>query len=210
MASPCGRYQLVYNGEIYNHLELRAELEALRGEYETRLARLERHLARLEAGSADGDYLLAANGSVQQQDAEEVERLRAAAREAAARDARFVWTGPLPRADALRRLGACNLHLITSRAEGGSNVLSEAVALGVPTLTTAIDGSLGILGEDYPGAFPPGDAAALARALEQALASPAAPEPGRTHAAGYSWDRCAQEHADFLRELYDRKRAVRR
>ena len=54
------------------------------------------------------------------------------------------------------------------------------------------------------------DAAALARALEQALASPAAPEPGRTHAAGFSWDRCAQEHADFLRELYDRKRAVRR
>lgn len=28
MRSPCGRYTLVYNGEIYNHLDLRAELEA--------------------------------------------------------------------------------------------------------------------------------------------------------------------------------------
>ena len=28
MASPCGRYVLVYNGEIYNHLDLRRELEA--------------------------------------------------------------------------------------------------------------------------------------------------------------------------------------
>lgn len=29
MASPCGRYVIVFNGEIYNHLELRAQLEAL-------------------------------------------------------------------------------------------------------------------------------------------------------------------------------------
>ena len=28
MSSPCGRYVLVYNGEIYNHLDLRRELEA--------------------------------------------------------------------------------------------------------------------------------------------------------------------------------------
>ncbi len=28
MASPCGRYVLTYNGEIYNHLDLRRELEA--------------------------------------------------------------------------------------------------------------------------------------------------------------------------------------
>lgn len=30
MASPCGRYVIVYNGEIYNHAALRAELEAER------------------------------------------------------------------------------------------------------------------------------------------------------------------------------------
>ena len=26
MTSPCGRYTLIYNGEIYNHLDLRADL----------------------------------------------------------------------------------------------------------------------------------------------------------------------------------------
>nr|MBV6629018.1 asparagine synthase (glutamine-hydrolyzing) [Oceanococcus sp. HetDA_MAG_MS8] len=31
MVSPCDRYTLVYNGEIYNHLDLRAELEAAGG-----------------------------------------------------------------------------------------------------------------------------------------------------------------------------------
>jgi len=33
MQSPCGRYILVYNGEIYNHQELRAELEAEGGAF---------------------------------------------------------------------------------------------------------------------------------------------------------------------------------
>ena len=36
MQSPCGRYTLVYNGEIYNHLELRLELEAEGGAFEWR------------------------------------------------------------------------------------------------------------------------------------------------------------------------------
>lgn len=33
MVSPCGRYVLAYNGEIYNHLDLRAELEAEGGAF---------------------------------------------------------------------------------------------------------------------------------------------------------------------------------
>ncbi|WP_426416878.1 asparagine synthase (glutamine-hydrolyzing) [Aestuariirhabdus sp. LZHN29] len=33
MQSPCGRYVLVFNGEIYNHLELRSDLESEGGQY---------------------------------------------------------------------------------------------------------------------------------------------------------------------------------
>jgi glycosyltransferase involved in cell wall biosynthesis len=45
--------------------------------------------------------------------------------------------------------------------------VSEAVAAGVPVVSTRIDGSIGLLGEDYPGYVEVGDAAGLARALEQ-------------------------------------------
>jgi len=47
MCSPCGRYILVYNGEIYNHLDLREELESDDGHFDWR-------------GHSDTETLLAA------------------------------------------------------------------------------------------------------------------------------------------------------
>lgn len=47
MTSPCGRYVLVYNGEIYNHPDLRRELEAEGGQFDWR-------------GHSDTETLLAA------------------------------------------------------------------------------------------------------------------------------------------------------
>ena len=47
MTSPCGRYTLVYNGEIYNHLDLRAELQDEGGHFDWR-------------GHSDTETLLAA------------------------------------------------------------------------------------------------------------------------------------------------------
>lgn len=49
--------------------------------------------------------------------------------------------------------------------EGGANVVSEAMACGIPVLSTLISGSIGLLGPDYPGYFPIGDARALANQL---------------------------------------------
>jgi putative glycosyltransferase (TIGR04348 family) len=81
---------------------------------------------------------------------------------------RYLWLGELPRGKALRVLSRCRLLVLTSRSEGGANVISEAVTVGVPVLSSRIAGSVGLLGEDYPGYFPYGDTAALAALLRRA------------------------------------------
>lgn len=85
---------------------------------------------------------------------------------------RWTWLGSRRRADALRFLAGCRLLVLTSRSEGGANVVTEAIAAGVPVVSTRIDGSLGILGEDYPGYFAVGDAAGLAGLLGRCEAEP--------------------------------------
>jgi putative glycosyltransferase (TIGR04348 family) len=86
----------------------------------------------------------------------------------AARNPRYVWQGPCPRQEALRVLARSRLLALTSRHEGGANVVSEALAAGVPVISSAIPGSIGLLGEDYPGYFPVGDADVLAGRLSAA------------------------------------------
>lgn len=49
-----------------------------------------------------------------------------------------------------------------SRLEGGAHVVMEAAASGTPVLASHIPGNIGMLGADYAGYFPWGDAAALA------------------------------------------------
>jgi len=81
---------------------------------------------------------------------------------------RYDWVGELPRQEALQVLARSRLMVLTSRHEGGANVVSEALAAGVPVIASAIPGSEGLLGEDYPGYFPVGDAPALADCLHAA------------------------------------------
>jgi len=94
------------------------------------------------------------------------------AEEETAISTRYRWVGELDRAAALGVLAASKMLVLTSRLEGGANVVSEAIAAGVPVLSTRIDGSVGILGEDYPGYFPVGDAQALADLLRNAETDP--------------------------------------
>jgi putative glycosyltransferase (TIGR04348 family) len=78
---------------------------------------------------------------------------------------RYEWQGARPREEALRVLARSRLMVLTSRHEGGANVISEALAAGVPVIASAIPGTVGLLGADYPGYFPAGDAEALAGKL---------------------------------------------
>ncbi len=80
----------------------------------------------------------------------------------------FVSKGEVEHAAALRALSGSRLLLSTSRHEGGANAVSEALAYDVPVVATRIPGSLGLLGDDYPGCFEVGDAQGLADLLVRA------------------------------------------
>jgi putative glycosyltransferase (TIGR04348 family) len=85
---------------------------------------------------------------------------------------RYRWLGELPRWKALRALARSDLLVLTSQMEGGANVISEALAVGVPVISSRISGSVGLLGTDYPGYFPVGDTQGLAKLLWRAETDP--------------------------------------
>jgi glycosyltransferase involved in cell wall biosynthesis len=91
--------------------------------------------------------------------------LTALAQAESAQNERYRWIGPVPRDDALALLARSRLLVLSSRHEGGANVISEALAAGVPVLCSEIPGSMGLLGDDYPGYFPVGNVAAVANRL---------------------------------------------
>lgn len=89
-----------------------------------------------------------------------------ALREEQATNPRYTWLGPLPRPEALAVLARCRLLALTSLDEGGANVVTEALAAGVAVISSAIPGSIGLLGDGYPGYFPPGDTGRLTSLLD--------------------------------------------
>lgn len=81
---------------------------------------------------------------------------------------RYRWLGSLPAWRTRKILASSHLMVLSSVMEGGANVISEALAAGVPVLASRISGSVGILGEKYPGYFPVKDTDALKKLLIRA------------------------------------------
>ena len=80
---------------------------------------------------------------------------------------RYHWHRELDRDAALRLLATGHVLACTSLAEGGANVVTEAIAVGVPVIGTRIEGHTGLLGADHPGLIPVGDELALTDLLTQ-------------------------------------------
>ena len=85
---------------------------------------------------------------------------------------RYRWLGEQQQGRVRRILSESSLSVVSSRMEGGANVLSEAIAASVPILASRIHGNVGILGSNYPGYFDVGDTAQLRRLLRRAETSP--------------------------------------
>ena len=114
-----------------------------------------------------------------------------------AREPRYRWLGSVPHARALRWLASSHAMVISSRMEGGANVVCEALRIGVPVLASRIPGNLGLLGGGYAGYFDLEDERALARLIRRAAGDAGfygkLKEPGA--AAAQAWSRRAPRHA---------------
>jgi len=78
---------------------------------------------------------------------------------------RYRWLGNQPHWKVMRQLARSRVMVLSSRMEGGANVVGESISVGTPVVATRISGSIGLLGEDYPGFFEPGDVPGLQRLL---------------------------------------------
>jgi putative glycosyltransferase (TIGR04348 family) len=90
------------------------------------------------------------------------------ARAETARNPRYRWIGELAHKRTRQILAQSDVTVITSRMEGSSNVLSEALACAVPVIASRIPGLMGTLGTDYPGYFATGDTLSLREILFRA------------------------------------------
>jgi putative glycosyltransferase (TIGR04348 family) len=100
------------------------------------------------------------------------------------RNPRYRWLGELPNWRTRRLMAGCKAVAVTSLMEGGSNVLCEALASGVPVLASRIPGLLGTLGNRYPGYFPAGDTASLAKLMWRAESDKEFYRSLKSHCAG--------------------------
>jgi glycosyltransferase involved in cell wall biosynthesis len=116
--------------------------------------------------------------------------LGAAAQATMAAVPNYRWLGGLPHEEVRRRIQRAHVLIHCSRMEGGAHVIMEAVASGTPVLASRIDGNVGMLGADYGGYFPPGDARRWRHCCCAARTVPAAtPKVGAGNTAMSCWRR---------------------
>ena len=97
------------------------------------------------------------------------------------RNPRYRWLGDIPGWQVRRLMGRSRLMVISSRMEGGANVVSEAIVAGLPVIGSDISGNAGLLGDDYPGTYTLEDTIALRRLLERAECEPGFLETLKRH-----------------------------
>ena len=100
------------------------------------------------------------------------ETLAQEAKAEAARNPCYRWIGQLSHRKTRERLAQSDLVCITSKMEGSSNVLSEALASGVPVVASKISGLMGTLGNRFTGYFPVGNTEKLRELLLRAERDP--------------------------------------
>lgn len=130
-------------------------------------------------------YLIVGGASAEGNNRPELERL--VDRLGSGDAVRFL--GSLP-PDALKQpLSAADVFVLSTRNEGWANVFLEAMACGLPVVTTDVGGNREVVVSDHLGIVVPfGDAPALEAAIDRALATPWDRAAIRRHALDNAWD----------------------
>jgi teichuronic acid biosynthesis glycosyltransferase TuaC len=112
------------------------------------------------------------------------------------------FTGPQP-PDRLRHwLSAADVFVLATRNEGWANVFLEAMACGLPVVTTRVGGNAEVVNAPHLGevvAFD--DAAALQAAIDRALHTPWDRTRIRAYAEANTWDRRIDQLEHAFRQL---------
>jgi putative glycosyltransferase (TIGR04348 family) len=180
---------------------LREEKDPLRTAQASRLLPVQSQIRVMHLGMAHG------------------EQWSAAAFAEMAENPRYQWRGEVPGWAVQRAIARASLMVLSSIMEGGANVVSEALVAGVPVLASKIDGSVGLLGRDYPGYFPVGGTEALTALLHRAETDVAFLAELRRHCAArallfepareqQSWHEALQELTGAARQAPTDRSAV--
>jgi glycosyltransferase involved in cell wall biosynthesis len=135
----------------------------------------------------------------------DMERVRSMSRELAV-EGNVRLLGAVDEAERQRLFAGAAVQLMPSRFEGFGMVAAEAMAAGVP-LVAAAAGSLPEVVDPPRGGLlvPPGDAAALAEAVDALLDDAATREAlsasARVSAERFRWEKVADDHFAFLQRL---------
>jgi glycosyltransferase involved in cell wall biosynthesis len=148
------------------------------------------------AGLPDAVLLLVGEGP----DRPALERL--AGRLGVASRVRFL--GARPHADLPALLGAADVAVQPSAAEGLANVWVEALACGTPVVTCDVGGAREAIDRPEAGRLVPRESEAIAAAVRELLADPPPREGVRKAAEKFSWDRNAEELEAHLRQVADK------
>jgi glycosyltransferase involved in cell wall biosynthesis len=122
------------------------------------------------------------------------------------------FTGPLPPDRVRVALCAGDVFVLATRYEGWANVFLEAMACGLPVVTTRVGGNAEVVCASDLGILVPfGDQARLEEAIEQALRCPWDRERILRYARDNTWDsRVAALMAHFRRMVTTQRSAAHR
>lgn len=118
--------------------------------------------------------------------------------------------GPLPNDRLNLALSAADVFVLATSYEGWANVFLEAMACGLPIVTTDVGGNAEVVNDHSLGRIVPfGDGRRLQEAIGEALRIRWDREAIRAYAESNSWDRRMQPLIDAYHELVSRGREER-